>query len=63
MKYVIVIDLNREEKGIVINALNDFRNKLINEDIDTDIVDNLLLKLLDAPEKKKMFTKHFLEAR
>lgn len=63
MKYVVVIDLNSEEKGIVINALNDFRNKLINEDIDTEVVDNLLLKLLNAPEKRKMFSKHFIEAR
>lgn len=63
MKYVIVIDLNSEEKGIVINALSEFRNKLIDEDIDTEPVDNLLLKILDAPQKKKMFTKHFLDAR
>lgn len=63
MKYVVVIDLNGVEKGIVINALNDFRNKLINEDIDTEVVDNLLLKLFNAPEKRKMFSKHIIEAR
>ncbi len=63
MKYVIVVDFNHSEKGIIINALNDFRNKLINENIDTEPVDSLLLKILNAPEKKKMFSKHFLEVR
>lgn len=63
MKYIIVLELEKHEKGIMINALNEFRNKLIKEDIDTDPVDTLLLKLLDAPEKKKMFPRKYLEAR
>ena len=63
MKYVVVIDLDGEEKGLVINALTLFRNKLIREEIDTSSVDALLLKLLDAPQKKKMFHKLFGEAR
>ena len=63
MKYVVVIDLDSEEKGLVINALTLFRNKLIREDIDTSSVDALLLKILDAPEKKRMFPKLFGEAR
>ena len=63
MKYVVVIDLDYEEKGIVINALTQFRNVLIREDIDTSSVDALLLKILDAPEKKRMFPKIFGEAR
>jgi len=63
MKYVIVLELEKYEKGIMINALNNFRNKLIKEDIDTETVDTLLLKLLDAPEKKRMFPRKYLEAR
>jgi hypothetical protein len=63
MKYVIVLELEKYEKGIMINALNDFRNKLLKEDIDTETVDTLLLKLLDAPEKKRMFPRKYLEAR
>lgn len=63
MKYVVVIDLDQEEKGIMINALNEFRTKLLKEDIDTYPVDELLLKLLDAPEKKKMFKRKYIEAR
>ncbi|MBO5005114.1 MAG: hypothetical protein J6D03_07735 [Clostridia bacterium] len=63
MKHVIVIDLDNEEKGIMINALNEFRNKLLEMKIDTEPVDCLLLKLLDAPEKKRMFPRKYLEVR
>lgn len=63
MKYVIEIELNQEEKGIVINSLTDFRNKMLNEDIDTEVVDRLLLKILDAPEKKRMFPRKYADAR
>ena len=63
MKYVIVLDIDKEEKGIMINALNEFRNKLLKQEIDTYPVDELLLKLLDAPEKKKMFKRKYIEAR
>jgi hypothetical protein len=63
MKYVIEIELNQEEKGIVINSLTDFRNKMLSEDIDTEVVDRLLLKILDAPEKKRMFPRKYADAR
>ncbi len=63
MKYVIEIELNEEEKGIVINSLTDFRNKMLSEDIDTEVVDRLLLKILDAPEKKRMFPRKYADAR
>lgn len=40
------------EHGVVINALNEMRNDLIEEDRSTDIVDEVLLKTIDAPVKK-----------
>ena len=48
----IVLEMDRYEHGVVINALNDMRNDLIGEDRPTDIVDELLLKTIDAPTKK-----------
>ena len=60
---VIVIELDEEEKGFMINALNDFRNKLIQKDVDTNPIDTLLLKLLDAPKKKRMFPRKYINAR
>ncbi len=47
-----VLTLDRFEHGIVINALNEMRNDLIGEDRSTDIVDEVLLKTIDAPVKK-----------
>jgi len=46
-----IIALNPYEHGVVINALNDMRNELIEEDRPTDMVDEILLKTIDAPTK------------
>ena len=48
-----VLELDRYEHGVVINALNEMRNDLIGEDRPTDIVDELLLKTSDAPSRKR----------
>ena len=48
-----IIEVNKIEYGILINALNEFRNKLIIEEQDTELVDEFLLKVLDAPENKR----------
>ena len=47
-----VLTLDKYEHGVVINALNEMRNDLIGEDRPTDIVDEVLLKTIDAPTKK-----------
>lgn len=47
-----VIELDKTEHGVVINALNELRNDLIEKDRPTDIVDEMLLKTIDAPSKK-----------
>ena len=48
-----VIEVDKIEYGILINALNEFRNKLLREEQDTEVVDEFLLKVLDAPENKR----------
>ncbi len=53
MEETYVINLDRYEKGTIINALNHLRNKLLEDGISTDSVDDIILKLLDAPLKKK----------
>ncbi len=50
-----ILELDKYELGIIINALNELRNKLIQEQRETDAVDEVLLKVLDAPEKKRYF--------
>ena len=44
--------LDQYEPGVVINALNKIRNDLLEEQRPTDIVDEVLLKTIDAPVKK-----------
>jgi len=63
MKEVRVLELDKYEYGIIINALNEFRNNLINEERDTSIVDELLLKILETPLKKRMFPRSYVEER
>ena len=48
-----IIEVDKTEYGILINALNEFRNKLIREEQDTELVDEFLLKVLDTPENKR----------
>ena len=52
-----VLELDKYEQGILINALNEFRNKLIKEGRETEYVDEVLLKAIDAPVKKKVLTR------
>ena len=47
-----VLTLDKYEHGVVVNALNEMRNDLLEEQRSTDIVDEVLLKSIDAPTKK-----------
>ncbi len=49
-KYYIAID--EYERRIIINSLNNLRNKLIAEGRYTDVVDDVLVKVVNAPIKK-----------
>ena len=50
-KYVLEID--RYERGITLNALNHLRNKLLEDVIYTDTEADLNLKIIDTPAKTK----------
>ena len=47
-----VLEFDKYEVGILTNALICFRNKLIEEERITDPVDELLIKVVETPEKK-----------
>ena len=51
-KHVIVVD--PDEHRLMVKGLNEFRTKLNNEGRPTEEVSELLLKVIDAPTKKKM---------
>lgn len=44
--------LNGEERRLLINSLNDSRNKLIAEGRYTDLIDEVLIKVANAKIKK-----------
>ena len=46
------LTLNPEEYGVTVNSLNSKRNDLIKAGYSTDAVDELLLKVIDAPSRK-----------
>lgn len=59
-----VIKLDKYDYKLIINALNEFRNMKIKENIDTEIIDDLLMKLFDAPvEKSKIRGERYISAR
>ena len=51
MKYILKID--DFEHRVLVNALNSMRNKLIQEGQYDDVLDRLILKVIDAPVKKR----------
>lgn len=49
----VVLELDDFEQRVMIHALNDLRNDLLEEKKDTEPVDDLLLKTIDAPASKR----------
>ncbi len=47
----IVLDIY--DYKLIINALNEFRNKKIAENVDTEIIDELIKKILNAPINRR----------
>ena len=43
------IEVDKVEYGIIIDALNEVRNKLVREGEDNELVDEFIIKVLDAP--------------
>ena len=52
MKQKYYLALNAQELRLVIESLNQLRNKLIADGKYTDAVDEVLLKIIDAKQKK-----------
>lgn len=50
-KHVVMLD--DFEQRLMVNGLTDFRNDLLREDKPTEDVDDLILKVIDAPTKKE----------
>ena len=48
-----ILKLDDFEHRVLVNALNSMRNKLIQEGQYNDALDRLILKVIDAPVKKR----------
>ncbi len=52
MKETRVVRLNSYEHRVMVAVLNAFRNEMIQDEKSTEDVDDLLLKVIDAPLSK-----------
>lgn len=48
----VVVTLDDFEQRLLVNGLNDFRNDLLRDDKPTEDVDDLILKVIDAPKER-----------
>lgn len=58
-----ILELDRYEYGAVVNIINEKRTNMINEQKDTEFVDEILRKVIKAPSKKKGFHKKSRDER
>lgn len=52
MEWKTVVLLDQYERNILINALNEFRNDLLQQQRSTDAVDELMIKIHEARQKR-----------
>ena len=48
-----VIEVDEYQHGLIINSLNDKRNELVEQGKDTELVDDTLIEVMDAPMKRE----------
>lgn len=53
MEETRTITLDKYDYKLMLNALNEFRNAKLQENIDTEIIDKLIVHLLNAPINKR----------
>ena len=64
MEETRVLKMDIYDYKLLVNALNEFRNQKLKENIDVEIIDELLMKLLQAPiEKERYKQEHCISAR
>ena len=44
-----VVELNQDEHNLMVNGLNYFRKAMAEQDVPTEDIEDLLLKVIDAP--------------
>lgn len=54
MEETRTITLDKYDYKLILNALDEFRNMKIKENIDVDIIDKLIIKIINAPTKRSL---------
>jgi len=49
----VTVNLDSFEQRLVVKGMNNFRNELIRDEKPTEDVDDILLKIIDAPPQKR----------
>ena len=47
-----VVELNQDEHNLMVNGLNYFRKAMEEQDMPTEDIEDLILKVIDAPANK-----------
>lgn len=53
-----MIEVDDFDHRLLVNSIMEFRNKVIQEGVPTEDVDDLLLRIIDAPVKKPKWRSH-----
>ena len=56
MEEMRTINIDKYDYRLMLNALNEFRNLKLQENVDTEIIDKLMEKILNAPINKKLLS-------
>ncbi|MEG1513366.1 MAG: hypothetical protein RSD95_00615 [Clostridia bacterium] len=48
-----ILEMDYHEHGVILNALNEYRNDKLDEGMTTDLIDEVLLKAIDAPSVRR----------
>ena len=57
-KDIRLIEVDDFDHRLLVNSIMEFRNKVIQEEVSTEDVDDLLLRINDAPVKKTKWRSH-----
>lgn len=57
-KDIRLIEVDDFDHRLLVNSIMEFRNKVIQEGVSTEDVDELLLRIIDAPVKKLKWRSH-----
>lgn len=53
MEETRTVTLDKYDYKLMLNALNEFRNLKLQENVDVEIIDKLIMNLLNAPANKR----------